>query len=229
VDDVRRVIEALEQDRGRAEEQGDAVHGADRPVSGRRGGQVGKKPQAATPTAGLDCLHQGGTMMDKIRGALILVGIAALSMVTTASGRSASPAAEPAAPAAIDPEVLELREAAWRAYFAGDETALGGMLSDDFIGINMFDGAFVTREAALQQARSFLASGGRLTGLEFPETRAQRYGDVVILYGRFTAVVESGGSEPKTQTMRGRLTEVFLRTGGRWLHTGWHLDTASMP
>ena len=171
-------------------------------------------------------------MMDKFRGALMLVGIAALSMVTTASGRSASPAAETAAPAAIDPEVLEvleLREAAWRAYFAGDEKALGAMLPDDFIGINMFDGAFVTREAALQQARSIRASGERLTGLEFPETRAQRYGDVVILYGRFTAVVESGGGEPKTQTMSGRLTEVFLHKGGRWLHTGWHLDTASMP
>jgi hypothetical protein len=167
--------------------------------------------------------------MDRFREALMLVGIAALSTVTTASGRSASPAAEPAAPAAIAPEVLELREAAWQAYFAGDETALGAMLPDDFIGINMFDSAFVTREAALQQARSIRASGERLIGLEFPETRAQRYGDVVILYGRFTAVLESGGREPKTQTMRGRLTEVFLRKGGRWLHTGWHLDTVSMP
>ncbi len=164
--------------------------------------------------------------MGKIRGALMLVGVAALSMVSTAASPSAS-AAEPAAPAAIDPEVLALREAAWRAYFAGDEAALGKMLPDDFIGINMFDGAFVSREAALQQTRAMGTSGERLTRLEFPETRGQRYGDVVILYGRFTAVLESGGSEPKTQTMRGRLTEVFLRKGGRWLHTGWHLDTAS--
>jgi hypothetical protein len=158
----------------------------------------------------------------------MFVGFAALSTVATAAGPSPSPAVAPVAPAAIDPEVLELREAAWRAYFAGDEAALGRMLPDDFIGINMIDGAFVTREAALEQARSMRASGARLTGLEFPETRAQRYGDVVILYGRFTAVLESGGPEKKTETMRGRLTEMFLRKGGRWLHTGWHLDMASM-
>ena len=49
---------------------------------------------------------------------------------------------------AIEPEVSALREAAWRAYFAGDETALGAMLPDDFIGINMFDGPFVSRDHA---------------------------------------------------------------------------------
>ncbi|GMU65586.1 MAG: hypothetical protein AMXMBFR36_18600 [Acidobacteriota bacterium] len=168
--------------------------------------------------------------MNRFVGALILVGLAALWTDTTASGRSASPVAlRAAATAAIDPEVLELREAAWRAYFAGDETGLGSMLSDDFIGINMVDGAFVTRAAALEQARSVRTSGERLTTLEFPETRAQRYGDVVILYGRFTAVVESGGTDPKTQILRGRLTEMFLREGGQWIHTGWHLDLASMP
>lgn len=167
--------------------------------------------------------------MDRFSKALILVGIATLSTATTASLRSVFAATKPAPPAAIEPAVLELREAAWRAYFAGDETALGRMLSADFIGINMFDGDFVTRAAALEQARSLRAAGERLTALEFPETRAQRYGDVVILYGRFTAVVESGDGAPKTQTMRGRLTEVFLREGERWVHTGWHLDTASIP
>jgi hypothetical protein len=167
--------------------------------------------------------------MDSLRRALLIAGIVAFSTVTAAFGGPASPAADPAAPAAVDPEVLELREAAWRAYFAGDEAALGAMLPDDFIGINMFDGAFVSREAVLEEARSFKASGGRLTELEFPETRAQRYGDVVILYGRFRAVVESGGPEPETSTLSGRLTEMFLRQDGRWLHTGWHVDTVSTP
>ena len=43
----------------------------------------------------------------------------------------------------------------------------------------------------------------------------------------FVAVVESGGLDPKTTTLSGRLTELFLRKDGRWIHTGWHLDTAS--
>ena len=62
--------------------------------------------------------------------------------------------------------------------------------------------------------------------LEFPETRAQRYGDVVVLYGRYVAVMESDGVE---RTASGRLTEVFVRRDGRWLHPGWHLDTVAAP
>jgi hypothetical protein len=101
------------------------------------------------------------------------------------------------------------------------------MLPPEFIGINMADGPFVSREKALEQARTLRASGGRLVSLEFPETRAQRYGDVVILYGRYSAVLESGGPESETRTLAGRLTEIFVRRDGRWIHTGWHLDTAS--
>lgn len=158
-----------------------------------------------------------------------IMGTVALSAILALPGPSASRAAAAATSAALDPEVLRLREAAWRAYFAGDEGALRDMLPADFIGINMTDGPFVTREKALEQARSFRASGGRLVKLEFPETRAQHYGDVMIFYGRYTVVLESGGPERTTETVHGRLTEMFLRQGGRWVHTGWHLDTASTP
>ena len=157
---------------------------------------------------------------------LTLIGTVALSAILSPAAPSVSRAPDAAT---LDPEVLRLREAAWRAYFAGDEVALGDMLPADFIGINMAGGPFVTREKALEQARSFRASGGRLVSLEFPETLAQRYGDVMIFYGRYTAVLESGGPERTTQTLRGRLTEMFLRQQGRWVHTGWHLDTESTP
>ena len=126
----------------------------------------------------------------------------------------------------VDPEVLRLREAAWRAWFAGDEAGLGRMLPPEFIGINMQAGPFSTRDETLEQARAFRAAGGRLVRLEFPETQAQRYGDVVVLYGRYLAVMESEGSE---RTASGRLTEVFVRRDGRWLHPGWHLDTVAAP
>jgi hypothetical protein len=46
----------------------------------------------------------------------------------------------------------------------------------------------------------------------------------VVLYGRYLAVMESEGS---VQTVTGRLTEVFVRQDGRWVHPGWHLDTVS--
>jgi ketosteroid isomerase-like protein len=51
-------------------------------------------------------------------------------------------------------------------------------------------------------------------------------GDVVVLHGRYEAVIESDGQE---RTMRGRLTEMFVRRDGKWVHPGWHLDLTPGP
>ena len=122
---------------------------------------------------------------------------------------------------AIDPELLARRELAWRAYFAGDTQALGDLLPPEFIGIGMADEPFADRAGTLSDARAFQERGGRLVRLAFPETRAQQFGDTVVLYGRYEAVIFSDGKE---RTMRGRLTEMFVRRNGKWLHPGWHLD-----
>jgi hypothetical protein len=128
---------------------------------------------------------------------------------------------------AIDPALLAARERAWRAYFSGDTDTLGALLPADFIGIGMEDAPFADRATTLEGARAFRAAGGRLTSLAFPETRAQILGDAVVLYGRYEAVIETAGVP---RTLRGRLTETFVRRGGTWLHPGWHLDlTTSAP
>lgn len=154
-----------------------------------------------------------------------LVGATLLAGVTTTldSQTAANPTAEQALP---EPEVLAAREAAWRAYFGGDAKALGDLLPSEFIGIGMNDGPLADRATTLDGARAFRERGGRLVRLAFPETRAQRLGEVVVLYGRYEAVIQSGGTE---QTMRGRLTEMFVRRDGRWLHPGWHLDLTGEP
>ena len=85
---------------------------------------------------------------------------------------------------------------------------------------------FTNRDKVLDAARAFRERGGRLVRLTFPETQAQRYGDVVVLYGRFEVVFYSGGAE---RTMRGRLTEMFVRRDGKWLHPGWHRDLTVGP
>src|SRR5688572_2132556 len=123
--------------------------------------------------------------------------------------------------AAIDPELLAAREAAWRAYFGGDVKTLGDLLPPEFIGLGMDEGPFTDRSVTLEGARAFRERGGRLVSLAFPETRQQRFGDTVVLYGRYEVVLHSGGAE---RTMRGRLTEIFVRRGGKWVHPGWHLD-----
>lgn len=129
-------------------------------------------------------------------------------------------------PAQIDPEILTVREAAWRAYFGGDVRTLGDLLPAEFIGISMNEGPFTDLAATLAGARAFKEKGGRLISLTFPETRAQRYGDTVVLYGRYEAVIETGGAE---RTLRGRLTELFVRRDGKWWHPGWHLDPVASP
>jgi Domain of unknown function (DUF4440) len=100
------------------------------------------------------------------------------------------------------------------------------LLPPEFIGISMNDAPFANRQETLEGARAFRERGGRLVRLAFPETKSQRTGDVVVLYGRYEAVIESGGSE---RTLRGRLTEVFVRHKGKWLHPGWHLDLTAEP
>ncbi len=122
---------------------------------------------------------------------------------------------------AIDPEVLAVREAAWRAWFGGDEAALRAILPEEFLAIGAGEPEISDREKAIQSSREFRASGGRLVSLAFPETRAQRFGDTVVLYGSYEATFAHGTEEKQ---MKGRLTEVFVKRGGKWVHPGWHLD-----
>lgn len=121
----------------------------------------------------------------------------------------------------IDPDVLALREAAWRAWFGGDEAALRSMLPEDFLAIGAGGSEISDCEKVIASSRAFKESGGRLVSLAFPETRAQRFGDTVVLYGSYEATIVSDGEEKQ---MRGRLTEVFIKREGKWLHPGWHLD-----
>ena len=153
----------------------------------------------------------------------VAAGLCGMALFVTAMVMSGS---RPAAHEAVDPEVLVAREAAWRAYFGGDLKTLGDLLPEEFIGIGMNEAPFADRASTLDGARAFRAGGGRLVRLDFPETRAQRFGDAVVLYGRYEAVIASGGSE---RTLQGRLTETFVRRDGRWLHPGWHLDLTSVP
>jgi hypothetical protein len=158
--------------------------------------------------------------MTRGRMALWVVGSALLA--TMMAGLRSDVAAQ----AGIDPEVLAAREAAWRAYFAGDVKTLGALLPPEFIGLGMADGPFTDRTKTLADARAFQQKGGRLVRLAFPETQAQQFGDVVVLYGRYEAVIQSDGVD---RTMRGRLTEMFVRRDGKWLHPGWHLDVPAGP
>ena len=78
-----------------------------------------------------------------------MFGIVVLAVILFASGSRVS------ASTAIDPAVLAAREAAWRAYFAGDVKALGDLLPEEFIGISMEDTPYTNRAQTLDGARAF--------------------------------------------------------------------------
>ena len=91
--------------------------------------------------------------MRRVRSTAGTFWIALLAAVTAASCSQVS------ATPAIDREVLIAREAAWRAYFAGDVKTLGDLLPAEFIGIGMNDGPFTDRTGTLDGARAFHEGG----------------------------------------------------------------------
>jgi hypothetical protein len=121
----------------------------------------------------------------------------------------------------LQAELLRVRQAVWLAWFKGDRRALAELLPADLIAINGDSQEWEHQPDALRSAEAFLSQGGKLIKLEFPTTEFQVYGDVAVLYSRYTVDFEIEGH---TFTQSGRATEIFRRAKGRWLNTGWHLD-----
>ena len=125
--------------------------------------------------------------------------------------------------AATQREILALREVAWRSWFANDRAAFERVVPAELVALGWDGGPWEDREKTMAGMAEFARGGSRLASLEFPRNVFQRYGDVVILYTRFRIVLSSAAGEAREITGRG--TEVFVRRDGRWIHTGWHLDT----
>ena len=119
-------------------------------------------------------------------------------------------------------EILQLREAAWRTWFANDRPGFERIVPDELVALGWDGGPWEDRALTVAQMEAFAQTGMTLTSLEFPRNVFQRYGDVVILYTRFRLILSDPDGTPHETTGRG--TEVFVRRGGRWIHTGWHLD-----
>ena len=119
-------------------------------------------------------------------------------------------------------QILELREAAWRTWFANDTAGFVRVVPDELIAMGWDGGPWENRSQAIAAMASFAAGGLKLTKLEFPRNVFQQYGDVIILYTAFR--LEMAGSTGEPQRLSGRGSEVFVRRKGRWIHTAWHLD-----
>jgi ketosteroid isomerase-like protein len=120
--------------------------------------------------------------------------------------------------------LLEAREAVWRAYFANDRAALDKLIPADLITIEPHGDQFGNRAAVLSGSENFAKSGAKLARLEFPKTDIQVYGYTAIVYSTYLYEIEKDG---KRTANSGRVTEVFVQRDGQWVNPGWHMDATS--
>jgi Domain of unknown function (DUF4440) len=118
-------------------------------------------------------------------------------------------------------QLLKVREAVWRSWFANDANTLRELVPPGTIVISSGEPLWKHQSEVLQSAVDFQAQGGRLIRLEFPRTEIQRFGDVAILYSQYMVETEMKG---KRSVSAGRATEVFVLQHGHWTNPGWHTD-----
>jgi len=124
-------------------------------------------------------------------------------------------------PPQIRRQILDAREAVWKAYFSNDRAALEKLIPEEAIAINEGSEAWANRDAIMADAQRFADSGAKLVRLEFPRTDIQVYGNTFILYTSYLYEIEAQG---KRSISKGRGTEIFVRRGNTLINTGWHLD-----
>ena len=150
------------------------------------------------------------------------IAVAVLAGILAAGSAAIAQPALPEPDAATQATILALREQAWRSWFSNDREGFLRVVPDELVALGWGGGPWQDREQSLESMAQFAAGGGSLKSLEFPRNVFQQYGDTVILYTSFRAVLVD--RDGLAQPVAGRGTEVFVRRDGRWIHTGWHLD-----
>ncbi len=119
-------------------------------------------------------------------------------------------------------ELLQVREAVWRAWFANDTKTLEKLVPADTLAISSGEEKWHNQAEIFESAAQFQTSGGKLIRLEFPRTEIQRFGDVAITYSQYVYETEVDG---KRSLSSGRITEIFVLRHGKWTNPGWHADS----
>jgi hypothetical protein len=114
-----------------------------------------------------------------------------------------------------------VRKAVWVDWFSGDTAALHRVLTPELVAVSPGAPQWQSLGQTMAASADFKAKGGKFVSVAFDSTLTHRIGDAVVMFSRYAVVTESAG---KRSTQKGRATEVFARTNGRWVHTSWHLD-----
>ena len=117
-------------------------------------------------------------------------------------------------------EVLQAQAQRFNAMRAHDIKALEAMFADELTYTHA-SGAVDTRATY----PGFLKTR-RYLDISTADTKVNLYGDVAVITGRLRmTVVNEGQKEPRTLNLR--ITEMYVRRGGRWLFAHFQATTAA--
>ncbi|MFN8570774.1 MAG: nuclear transport factor 2 family protein [Gemmatimonadaceae bacterium] len=156
---------------------------------------------------------------------VVTAGICAVTSCSTEAKPGSAVASSVASDSAADPrdaQLLKARDEVWENYF-GRPDALAASLSDDFLAINNDGGIWKSKAEILDGARGATKAGVRLVRKEFPQTKIQHFGDMAVIYSRYSFALSSGSEADPA--ISGRVTQMFRWDGQHWIQVGWHLDS----
>jgi ketosteroid isomerase-like protein len=160
----------------------------------------------------------------KLPGFLIaLAATAAVPLAAPFATPRVTPNAVPLGPAMT--ELEEIRMKVWVDWFSGDTAALRRVLAPELVAIGPDSPHWQSLDETLAASLWFKESGGRLLEITFDSTEVQRYGDVAVMFSHYAMRISRSGA---VSTRKGKVTEVFVRRRGRWVHTSWHIDAAAV-
>jgi hypothetical protein len=145
----------------------------------------------------------------------------ALVSVTSRCPRNSRHGVATTLPASELTKLEAVRKAVWVDWFSGDTAALRRSLAPELVAISPGAPHWQSLQESIAGSAKFKADGGRFVSVAFDSSMIHRFGDAVVMFSHYT-VITVGSQGQRTQ--KGRATEVFVRSNGRWVHTSWHLD-----
>ncbi|MBI3790673.1 MAG: nuclear transport factor 2 family protein [Gemmatimonadetes bacterium] len=150
--------------------------------------------------------------------------LAVFALVLSAAlplGAQPAPRMSTPLPAAELTALEAARKEVWVRWFEGDTAALRRMLSPELVAMSTGDTLWQSLDQTIAASAAFKRDGGKFVSVAFDSRATHHFNGTAVLFARYTIVTERKG---KRATSHGRLTEVFVRSGPRWVHTSWHLE-----